>query len=99
MVIEKNGKLIVNPGAVSGPLNGDIRAQYALLEWQIDHWQADLKAVNYDKQELINGFESSKLLKEGGALARAFLYTDLTGEDISLLFFEHIDQTCRIPWN
>lgn len=92
MVINKNGKLIVNPGAVSGPLNGDIRAQYALLEWYSGRWQADLKTIEYDKQELITGFESSNLLKEGGVLAKAFLYTDLTGEDISLLFFEHIDK-------
>jgi putative phosphoesterase len=96
MAIEKDGKLIVNPGAVSGPLNGDIRAQYALLEWHKDHWQALLKTVEYDKRELIKGFENSHLLEEGGALARTFLYTDLTGADITLLFFEHIENISTV---
>ncbi len=92
MALEKDGKLIVNPGAVSGPLNGDIRAQYALLEWQAGHWQAEFRGVDYDKEKLIEGFESSGLLEGGGALARSFLYTELTGEDITLLFFQHIDR-------
>jgi putative phosphoesterase len=91
MVISRNGKTIVNPGSVSGPLNGDVRAQYALLDWHDDHWQVELKGTEYDKTRLIKGFEDSGLLREGGALARCFLETELTGEDISLLFFEHID--------
>jgi putative phosphoesterase len=95
MVISRNGKTIVNPGAVSGPLNGDVRVQYALLDWRDSHWQAELKAVDYDKTRLIKGFEDSDLLREGGALARCFLETEMTGEDIALLFFEHIDAVAR----
>jgi putative phosphoesterase len=87
----RDGKLIVNPGAVGGPLNGDTHAQYALLDWRDGFWQPQLKRVPYNHQQIINSFESSGFLKDCGPLARVFLETILSGEDIALMFFQYID--------
>jgi len=91
MVVERDGKLIVNPGSVAAPLNGDTHAQYALLEWSDKRWQAELKRVAYDHQPVIQKFRESGMLAECGVFGRIFLETILSGEDITLLFFNHID--------
>jgi putative phosphoesterase len=88
----REGKLIVNPGAVGGPLNGDTHAQYAILDWDGGRWLADLKRVPYDHQKIIQAFNDSGFLTESGLLGRAFLETILTGEDIAHLLFSQINQ-------
>jgi putative phosphoesterase len=88
----REGKLIVNPGAVGGPLNGDTHAQYALLDWREGQWLPQLKRVPYDHQPVIRMFTDSGFLVESGPLGRAFLETILTGEDIARLLFDHIDR-------
>ena len=92
----REGKLIVNPGAVGGPLNGDTHAQYALLDWCDDQWQPQLKRVAYDHQPVIQYFEDSGFLEACGPLARAFLETILSGEDIAHLLFTHVDQMAKV---
>jgi putative phosphoesterase len=91
----REGKLIVNPGAVGGPLNGDTHAQYALLDWRDGQWQPLLKRVAYDHQPVIKSFEDSGFLEECGLLGRAFLETILSGEDISHLFFNHVNNLAK----
>ena len=71
--LERGGRLAPNPGAVCGPLNGDVRAQYALLIWYNDHWRVKHYAVPYDPERIRAAFRESGLLEEGGVLANAFL--------------------------
>jgi len=81
-----NGKLALNPGSVCGGLNGDPRAQYALLTWDSGSgggWQAELRSVAYDHARVREAFEQSGLLEEGGALARAFLLSMETGANVA----------------
>jgi predicted phosphodiesterase len=47
--VELGGKLALNPGAVCGPLNGDPRAQYAVLTWQGGRWHAEHRGVAVDQ--------------------------------------------------
>jgi putative phosphoesterase len=86
---ERDGRLALNPGAVCGPLNGDTRAQYALLTWQDERWQVEHRAVPYDLSQIWTDFEESGLLEEGGALARSFLLSIETGLNISDQFLSY----------
>jgi putative phosphoesterase len=87
--VEQNGRLALNPGAVSGPLNGTIGAQYALLTWQGDRWQAEHRAVGYDLGRLRAAMRETGSLEEGGALMRAFLLGMETGRDFGKDFLTH----------
>ncbi len=84
-----DGKLVFNPGAVCGALNGDTRAQYALLEWHEDGWQVQHRAAPYDLATLRRDFAASGLLAEGNYIARAFLDSCLTGLNVSLYLLRH----------
>ena len=84
-----DGKLALNPGAVCGPLNGFVGAQYALLSWDGTHWAVEHRAVLYDVGRVRTAFAESGLLDEGGALARAFLRSIETGRDAALAFLSH----------
>jgi len=81
--------LVLNPGAVCGPLDGTIGAEYALLEWRDQRWHAHLRQVPYDIGRVRTAFEESGLLAEGGALARAFLRSIETGRNIAEDFLAH----------
>jgi putative phosphoesterase len=83
---EINGRLTLNPGSVGCPLNGTIGAQYALMEWESDHWEANIRTVHYCTEEINNAYVESGFLKEGGPLAKAFLYGINTGRDIAGMF-------------
>ncbi len=87
--IEQNGRLALNPGAVCGPLNGFVGAQYALLTWQGDRWQAEHRAIRYDLGRLRAALRETGLLEEGGALMRAFLLSMETGRNIGEDFVTH----------
>jgi putative phosphoesterase len=87
--VEQNGRLALNPGAVSGPLDGTVGAQYALLTWQGDRWQARHRAVGYDLERLRAAMRETGSLEEGGALMRAFLLGMETGRNIGKDFLTH----------
>jgi putative phosphoesterase len=86
---KRNGKLVLNPGSVAGPLNGFIGTQYALLDWVGGQWKVQLYAQPYDISRICADFSESGLLEEGGALARCFLYSIETGEDVSRRFLQY----------
>lgn len=68
-----NGRLAVNPGSVGQPFNGDLRAQYALLDWDrgAQRWRASLQAVAYDRERTRRAFTETGYLAESGAFGRA----------------------------
>ncbi len=86
---ERNGRLALNPGAVSAALNGDVRAQYALLIWQDGHWRVEHRAVPYDLDQVREAFCESGLLAEGGAFAQACLFSIVTGQNVAGQFLSH----------
>ena len=85
----EEGRLVVNPGAVSGPNNGDVRARYALLSWQDGRWRAELRAIAYDLEQIQAAFRDSGLLAAGGVMAQAFLLDILTGQNVPGRFVAH----------
>ncbi len=79
---ESDELLVVNPGSVGAPNNGDARAQYAILTWQGGRWHATLRAVAYDLDRIRAAYRDSGLLAAGGVMAEAFLLGIVTGENI-----------------
>lgn len=82
-------RLVVNPGAVCGPCDGVIGAQYALLRWRGGRWHAELKQVDYNIPEVRRAFKDSGLLEEGGAFARAVIAGIETGIDVARALLQH----------
>ena len=81
--LHRNGKMAVNPGSVAGPLNGEIGAQYACMEWQDNEWQVTQKIVTYDLAPIQEAFIECGLLEEGGPVARGFLLSIETGQNVT----------------
>ena len=88
-VQERGDRLALNPGAVCGSLNGDVRAQYALLIWRGDRWHVEHQAVPYDLSRIHADFVEIGLLEEGGALARSFLLSIEIGQNVGDDFLSH----------
>ena len=87
-----DGRLVLNPGSVGAPLNGDTRAQYALLTWQDGRWQAEHRAIGYDLGRIRAAYQESGLLAEGGAFARAWLRTIETAGNVSGRLVVYVSQ-------
>ncbi len=81
-VVERNGKLALNPGAVCGPLDGQVGAQYALLDWEGHRWRVEHRTIPYNLGKVRAAFAASGLLQEGGAFARTILLAIQTGRNI-----------------
>jgi putative phosphoesterase len=80
--VERDGRLALNPGAVCGPQNGEVGAQYALLTWRNEHWQVRHFTIPYDLEKIRTAYRESGLLEEGGALAQAVVLCLETGQNI-----------------
>jgi len=76
---EVDGRLVINPGAVCGPCDGTVGAQYALLRWRNGRWQAELKKVDYNIAAVRQAFVDSGLLDRGEPFARAVVAGIETG--------------------
>lgn len=64
---------LINTGAVGAPFDGDPRARYLLLDGQGDRWTPTICAAPYDRAGVLERFETSGLLDEGGLSALIFL--------------------------
>jgi hypothetical protein len=71
--------LVLNPGSVGAPLNGDVRAQYAILRWQGGRWQVEHRAIPYDLERICRVFRECGYMAGGGPYARAWLLGTKTG--------------------
>jgi predicted phosphodiesterase len=79
---EREGRLAVNPGAVGIPINGERRAQYALLTWESGRWKAEHRALDYDRDQIRTAYLESGILEIEGAFARAQLRAIETGQNV-----------------
>jgi putative phosphoesterase len=63
-VLEVGDKLVINPGSIGQPRDGDPRASYAVIE---DN-RVELKRVEYDVEATIRGIQESSLPEPAKAL-------------------------------
>jgi len=83
---------IINPGSVGLPLNGDPRAQFAIIEnkpkssilggWRVRHYR-----VPYDRRPALEAFADSGMLEEGGVISELFYWELVTAQREIPYFF------------
>ena len=83
---------VINPGSVGLPLNGDPRAQFAILEsvspreipggWRVRHYR-----IPYDRRPALEGYHTSGMMKKGGVISEMFYWELVTAEREIPYFF------------
>jgi predicted phosphodiesterase len=71
--------LVLNPGSVGMPYNGDPRAQYLLLRAREGKWQPIFRRIEYNRRKLRRAFAESSMHNEIGPEVELHLRTALTG--------------------
>jgi predicted phosphodiesterase len=91
----RGDQMALNPGSVGAPINGDPRAQYALLTWELGRWQVDHRALPYDIDRTRKAYHNSGVLEAGGAMAQAFLLCVETGQNVPGRYIAHVRRLAR----
>jgi putative phosphoesterase len=90
--MRRNGRLVLNPGAVCGTFNGRLGGSYAILTLDSGHWEVELRELNYDISLMRKAFEETGLLIEGGAISEHWLYDIENGVNTLPRFVEYAYQ-------
>jgi putative phosphoesterase len=69
--LEVDGKLVINPGSVGQPRDGDPRASYAVL----DNFNVELKRVEYPVEDTLRAVQESPMPDEAKAMLAEVLRT------------------------
>lgn len=82
---------VVNPGSVGLPLDGDPRAQLALLESVPEHqelggWSATHYRIEYDRCAALVAFEETGMMEAGGVISKLFYWELVTAEPEIILY-------------
>jgi putative phosphoesterase len=85
-----NGILALNPGSVGCPLDGTVGAQYAILKWKQNQWEAEERIVNYSIEEITKAFSESGYLKKAAPLSKLILKCIQTGKAYMEPFFKYL---------
>ncbi len=72
--VRLDGRLALNPGSVCGTFMGKTGGSYAILTWEKDCWEVELRELHYSISLARKAFEDTGLLKEGGAFAERWLH-------------------------
>ena len=76
---------VINPGSVGLPLNGDPRAQFAVIESVPEHvtpggWRASHHRVAYDRRPALDAYTRSGMLEAGGVITQLFYWELVTAQ-------------------
>ncbi len=82
--------LVVNPGSVGNPCNGDLRSDYAVLSWNGNRWSVIHKAVNYDLETECVSILDSNMFKVAETFAHLTLGCRMSGLDVTLGFLLYV---------
>jgi predicted phosphodiesterase len=83
---------VINPGSAGQPLNGDTRAQFAIIEsvspdtvpggWRVSHYR-----IPYDRRPALEGYHTTGMLEAGGVISELFYWELVTAEREIPFFF------------
>jgi predicted phosphodiesterase len=82
--------LVLNPGSVGNPCNGDPRSDYAILTWGKDQWGVTHRAVSYDLSSVYSLFQECGLFEKAEAYARSAHICRMTGVDVTMIFLNYV---------
>jgi len=68
-----SGKIVVNSGSVGMPFNGDIRAQYMIVENDRTGLSVTPRFVKYDYKKILQRYHETGFLKENGFYSKLLL--------------------------
>ena len=93
---------VINPGSVGLPLNGDVRAHFAMLEnvpesVEPGGWQATMHQVSYDRRAALAAFAETGMLVAGGVIAQLFYGELVTAQPEIILFYRWAQQNGMDP--
>ncbi len=83
---------LINPGSVGLPLNGDPRAQFAILDsvparTEPGGWRATMQRIAYDRRPALAAYESSGMAACGGVMTQLFYWELVTAEPEIVHFY------------
>ena len=87
--VRLDGRLALNPGSVGGTFMGKTGGSYAILSWEHDRWEVELRELLYDVALARKAFEDTGLLEEGGAFAERWLHDLEVGTNTLPRFVEY----------
>ena len=79
-VIEHNGKIVINPGAVGVSLHGAGKSQFAILMGENGAWKYEFVDLDYDIDKVIEGLDSSGLTENAPSWCEVTKHLLKTGE-------------------
>ncbi len=79
-VIEYNGKVVLNPGAVGVSLHSNGRAQFMVLHSNDKEWDYEFISMDYDKERVIKEMRESGLMELAPYWNQITVHLMLTGE-------------------
>jgi len=93
---------VINPGSTGLPLNGDVRAQFAVLDSVSPDkipggWRASHHRVPYDRRPALAAYASSGMLARGGVISQLFYWELVTAEKEIVYFYRW--QRANLPPN
>jgi predicted phosphodiesterase len=100
--LAQRGWHVINPGSVGMPLNGDPRAQFAMVEGvpestETGGWSVTFYRVPYDRRLTLAAFRESGMAAAGGVIAQLFYWQIVSAELEVSLFFEWARQAGLDP--
>ncbi len=83
---------LINPGSVGLALDGDPRAQFALLEAVPESvepggWQATMVQIPYDRRPALAAYVETGMLAAGGVITQLFYWELVTAQPEIILFY------------
>ena len=66
----RNGKLVINPGAVGVPLRSNGQAQFMMLEGINGKWETEFITLQYDRERAIQEMDEEKLSEQAPGWCR-----------------------------
>ena len=83
---------VINPGSIGLPLDGDTRAQFAILEnvpesVEPGGWQATFYQIVYDRRPALAAFAETGMLAAGGVITQLFYWELVTAQPEIILFY------------
>lgn len=83
---------VVNPGSIGLPLNGDPRAQFAVLDSvteaeEAGGWKVMFQRVEYDRRPALEAFTHTGMLEAGGVISQLFYWELVTAKPEIIRFY------------
>ncbi len=76
---------VINPGSIGLPLNGDTRAQFAVIDSVSESdipggWHVNFYRQAYDRRIVLDAFKSTGMLAAGGVMSQLFYWQVVTAD-------------------